>query len=69
MTYSGHVEHGVVVLDGPQRPAEGTLVRVVEEATAPSVGAALDLLAGQAVGLPADLAERHDQYRRERAES
>ena len=69
MTYAGHVEHGVVVLDGPQRPSEGTIVRVVEEATEPRVGAALDLLAGQALGLPADLAERHDQYRRERSES
>jgi hypothetical protein len=30
------------------------------------VGEALDRLAGQASGLPADLAQRHDQYRRER---
>ena len=56
MTYAGHIEHGVVALDGPQRPTEGTIVRVVEEATEPGVGAALDLLAGQARRLPADLA-------------
>jgi hypothetical protein len=66
MTYKGRVQHGVVVLDGPQRPREGAIVRVEEESVATPVGQALDELAGQAQGLPADLAERHDQYRRER---
>jgi hypothetical protein len=31
-----------------------------------SVGEALDRLAGQARNLPADMAAKHDQYRRER---
>ena len=68
MTYKGRVQHGVVILEGTQWPPEGAIVRVEEESTAPNaaVGEALDKLAGQAKGLPADLAERHDQYRRER---
>ncbi len=66
MTYKGRVEHGVVVLEGSQRPPEGAVVRVEEERPEKQVGEALDMLAGQAQGLPADLAERHDRYRRER---
>ena len=68
MTYTGEVENGVVVFDGPQCPPEGTVVRVDELAAASStcVGEALDKLAGKAQGLPADLAERHDHYRRGR---
>lgn len=70
MTYRGRVEHGVIVLEGPARPPDGTIVRVEEEpADAQRVGQALDRLAGQALGLPADLAEQHDQYRRERQPS
>lgn len=67
MTYKGRVQDGVVILEGTQRPPEGAIVRVEEEPISDgSVGQALDKLAGQAKGLPADLAERHDQYRRER---
>jgi hypothetical protein len=68
MTYTGHVEKGVVVFDGPVRPPEGAAVRVeeVETEQASGVGDGLDRLAGRAKGLPADLAERHDHYRRER---
>jgi hypothetical protein len=66
MTYKGRVQHGVVVLDGSLRPPEGAIVRVEEESITTPAGQALDALAGQAQGLPADLAERHDQYRRER---
>lgn len=72
MTYTGRVQHGVVVFEGPQRPSEGSIVRVLDEAAAPEshpVGAALDRLAGKAKGLPADLAERHDHYRRQRRAS
>ena len=69
MTYRGRIEHGVVVLNPPAVIAEGTEVEVlpVEPASARPVGAALEQLAGAAQGLPADLAERHDHYRRERA--
>ena len=66
MTYKGRVQHGVVVLEGPDRPREGAVVRVEELPAETKVGEALDRLAGQAQGLPADLAERHDQYRRRR---
>lgn len=64
MTYTGHVENGVVVFDGPNRPAEGTVVRV--EAAAgepkPSWGEVFADLIGAAEGLPEDLAENHDHY-------
>ena len=71
MTYKGRVQDGVVVLEGPERPREGAIVRVEEVAsssTLPPTPAreTLEQLAGQAEGLPADLAERHDHYRRER---
>ena len=72
MTYTGRVQGGVVVFEGGERPADGTQVRVevVAQAAAPvparAVGEELAKLAGAARGLPADLAERHDAYRRER---
>ena len=66
MTYKGRVHKGVVVLDGPQHPPEGAIVRVEEEPAQVPVGHALDLLAAKALGLPADLAEKHDQYRPQR---
>lgn len=66
----------MVVFDGVGRPADGAVVRVeVVAAAAPGtsvgpsegVGEELARLAGTARGLPSDLAERHDAYRRERA--
>ena len=70
MTYTGRVEGGVVVFEGAERPVDGAQVRVevVTQAgsSAGPVGEHLAKLAGAAKGLPADLAERHDQYRRER---
>jgi hypothetical protein len=70
MTYTGHVEKGVVVFDGPKKPAEGTAVVVaVRSRRATRVGEGLARLAGKAKGLPADLSEHHDKYRRERRAS
>ena len=71
MTYTGRVERGVVVFEGMQRPPDGSIVRVNEVAgpTSQAVGEGLDRLAGRAKGLPADLAERHDHYRRKRRAS
>jgi hypothetical protein len=66
MTYRGRIEHGVVVLDNPQALPEGTEVEVHPLPVRP-VGEALEKLAGKAQALPPDLAERHDQYRRERS--
>ena len=69
MAYRGHIEHGVVVLSEPLALPDGTDVEVSSlPAKSPrQIGAGLSKLAGKAVGLPADLAENHDQYRRELA--
>lgn len=66
MTYRGRVEQGVVVIEGNERPKEGTMVRIIEEPREGASGNALEKLAGKATGLPVDLAERHDEYRRQR---
>jgi hypothetical protein len=67
MTYRGRVEHGVVVLDQAHALPEGTEVEVLPlPPTTGRPGEALEKLAGKAKDLPADLAERHDHYRRER---
>ncbi len=68
MTYRGRIEHGVVVLERPHALAEGTEVEVLPVASSSKskAGEALEKLAGKARDLPADLAQRHDHYRRER---
>lgn len=73
MTYRGRVQDGVVVLLNPRALPEGTEVEVTpvppttqEMPATGRTGEALEKLAGQAEGLPPDLAERHDHYRRER---
>jgi hypothetical protein len=80
MVYQGQVKNGVVVFESAA-PPDGTVVRVEalpqEAVAAPPDGSpskadvkalwdGLMELAGTAKGLPADLAERHDHYRRER---
>lgn len=66
MTYSGHVENGVIVLDEqPIALPEGTKVRV--ELVAPSqpqrsIADRLQKIIGKAEGLPADAASRIDDY-------
>ena len=65
MTYRGRIEHGVVVLEGSPPLPEGPEVEVLP-LTKPKAGEALEKLAGRARRLPADLAERHDEYRRGR---
>ena len=65
MSYIGTVENGVVVLPPQAHLAEGTKVRVepVEnDETMPTLEELLAPLAGQATGLPADMAEQHDHY-------
>jgi hypothetical protein len=75
MTYRGTVQRGVIVLPEGVALAEGTEVLIEPlppprtEAPASDAGAVwrnLMELAGAARGLPADLAERHDHYRRQR---
>ncbi len=64
MMYGGRVQDGTIILDGAERPCEGLIVRMEVEAVDTTVGDALEALAGKAEGLPADLADRHDDYRR-----
>ena len=66
MTYRGTVKNGVVVFDGDIKPPEGITVDVNQVGEPSEVGKGLERLAGKAVGLPPDLAEKHDQHRRER---
>ena len=60
----------MVVLEDPRALPEGTEVAVTplpqRQPSAGPVGASLEELAGRAEGLPSDLAQRHDYYRRER---
>ena len=67
MDYRGHVEGGVVVLDDNTVLPDGTPVTIhVDQAgDERRVGQELERLAGLA-DLPADIAEKHDQHRRER---
>ena len=65
MSYTGHVKEGVVVFDGPARPAEGVTVRVEEMAAseqAPTWGEVFKGLIGAVEGLPEDMADNHDHY-------
>lgn len=64
MTYRGHIENGVAVLDDDAKLPEGTEV-VIALAELP-VGATLserfaDVI-GSCPGLPEDMAENHDHY-------
>ena len=52
----------MIVLEGSPRLPEGAEVQVVHlDSSDAQVGQALDKLAGKAIGLPADLAQRHDR--------
>jgi hypothetical protein len=72
MTYKGHVQNGVVVLDDPSDLPNGTQVEVLPvKAAAPAPdsqgteGTWAERLApfiGCLDGLPSDFAENHDHY-------
>jgi hypothetical protein len=65
MTYKGHVENGVVVLDGPDSLPDGTEVRIepVEPRDAyRSLREGLRKFAGIVKGMPKDMARNHDHY-------
>ena len=76
MTYRGHVENGVIVLDEPGVLPEGTRVVVeacAEEGTgdAGEEGMTLYELYEDLIGsvkMPADWAQNHDKYLREEHE-
>ena len=62
MTYRGHVENGVVVLDEPVKLPEGARVRV--ELASPQPATLAERLK-DVIGIiegPPDLAEQHDHY-------
>ncbi len=65
MNFPGQVIGGVVVFEGPSRPAEGAKVRVEElpesRQETPAWGEVFKGLAGSIEG-PDDLAENHDHY-------
>jgi len=65
MTYTGHIENGVVVFDGPGRPPEGTIVRIEEVSKAEPVPTWAEVFRdfiGVIDDLPEDMAENHDHY-------
>jgi len=64
MTYRGHVENGVVVLDDPVELPEGAVVQVdlAEEEAIPTLAERLKDVIGIVDGLPEDMAEQHDHY-------
>ncbi|MBM3290624.1 MAG: hypothetical protein FJY92_10775 [Candidatus Hydrogenedentes bacterium] len=72
MTYRGHVENGVIVLDDPAPLKEGERVHVnsIGADTVPSGQTGVPLatrlanVIGKAHGLPEDWAENHDEYLR-----
>ena len=66
-TYTGQVQNGVIVFEGPS-PAlpAGTRVRIEliepEDDATPTLAERLKSVIGAAKGLPPDLAEQHDHY-------
>jgi hypothetical protein len=65
MSYTGHVEKGVVVFDGPARPPEGATVRIEEvpaAVSAPTWGKVFEDLIGTVEDFPEDMADNHDHY-------
>ncbi|MBI3468910.1 MAG: hypothetical protein HY000_38385 [Planctomycetes bacterium] len=70
MTYRGHVENGVVVLDEPCDLPDGAAVQVspipppagAKEGEIPSLYERLRPFVGAAKGLPRDLSVNHDHY-------
>jgi len=65
MVYRGHIQNGVVVVDGTPDLPEGAEVRVEllpagEQGS--SLGQRLMRFAGVLRGLPPDLARNHDHY-------
>lgn len=64
MTFLGRVSNGVVVLERGAELPDGTEVRVepLGQPARKTLYERLEKFAGQAEGLPEDLAEQHDHY-------
>ncbi len=65
MSFEGHVQNGIIVLDDGRQLADGTRVQVIVR-DAPAAKATLRdrllKLAGTVDDLPADMARNHDHY-------
>jgi len=61
MTYLGHVEKGVIVLDEADALPEGMQVRV-EPVPQRTLNERFKNIIGRAPDLPPDMAENHDHY-------
>ncbi len=68
MTYHGHVEKGVVVLDEANSLPDGTEVRV-EAVAQRTLNERFKNIIGRAPNLPADMAENHLNFIRSDAAS
>ena len=65
MTFHGHVQNGVVVFDGPEKPPEGTSAEVAIVLPPPPAGSLAEMLlefSGIIEGLPPAMAAQHDHY-------
>ncbi len=70
MTYSGHVENGVIVLDEAVDLPDGAPVTIelasapqsTDDEAIPSLAERLASVIGSVDGLPEDAAENHDHY-------
>ncbi len=64
MTYRGHVENGIVVLDDPVALPDGAPVQVdlLSEEAGTSLYDRLKSVIGKAQGLPPDAAQNVDHY-------
>lgn len=64
MTYKGHVEKGVIVLDDPVPLPEGAVmqVEVLETGAQQTLAERLKDVIGIVKGMPSDMARNHDQY-------
>ena len=65
MTYKGHVENGVIVLDEDAKLPEGTQVRIEREedvSSLESLRRGLRRFSGAIKDMPPDMARNHDHY-------
>ena len=78
MTYKGHVENGVIIVDDPVRLDEGTevVIQVAEQPARPagqvhskSRFEPYEALIGVLEDMPSDWADEHDRYLRDQSRS
>lgn len=62
MSYQGHVENGVIMLDEPAELPEGTLVRIEPVVRRRTLAEQFADIIGTVPELPTDMAEHHDHY-------